>query len=237
MESGRDKTRCDYCESRNIHDRKTCKPQPFRYREYRRLLSVKIDTLMHGSNIPPSKSWTAIYIYWTNVKWLSSMMLHRELETAQKSARYLDDRAHEAWYAPTDFFAGPVGVNETYTVGKAAFCGIKDSVTNHVSAEVVEPADASTLTGLVNDRTELSKLVFADDARAYGHIKHLHRAVKHYANDFVNDDANANGIERMWAILKGGVSGVRHRVSLNRVFVGGSRRVNLGRFGGPDGTA
>lgn len=42
---------CVRCESKNIQERKTRKPQPYRCRDCRKDFSVKTDTLMHNSKL------------------------------------------------------------------------------------------------------------------------------------------------------------------------------------------
>ncbi len=46
----------------------------------------KNDTFMHGSKVSLLKWDVAIYLYSTNLKGVSSMKLHRDLEVTQKTA-------------------------------------------------------------------------------------------------------------------------------------------------------
>ena len=67
----------------------------------------------------PLRKWAfAVYLYVTNLKGLSSMKLHRDLEITQKSAWYMLQRLRESWDASgLETFAGPVEVDETYFGG------------------------------------------------------------------------------------------------------------------------
>ena len=229
---GRSKIRCPFCDSPNILHCKTRKPQPFRCRECRKLFSVKTDTLMHGSNIPLSKWGIAIYLYSTNLKGLSSMKLHRELGITQKTAWYMAHRIREAWDNPTDIFAGPVKLNETYIggkegskhkwekqnagrgpVAKAAEVGIEDREANRIAVMQVERTDAATLQGFVHERAEPDTLVFTDEARAYDGLRRAHGRVKHSVKKFVNCMIHTNGMKSHWATLKRACEGVYHHIN------------------------
>ena len=48
--------------------------------------TVKTDTIMHDSKLSLSKWALAFYLYSTNLKGVSSMKLHRDLDITQKSA-------------------------------------------------------------------------------------------------------------------------------------------------------
>ena len=115
---------------------------------------------MEESRLPLRKWAVAIYLETTNLKGVSSMKLHRDLNVSQKTAWFMLHRLREAWKQELgDRFAGPVEVDETYvggkarnmhaykrkqvikgrgSVGKTAVIGVKDRETNRVSAEVIQ---------------------------------------------------------------------------------------------------
>jgi transposase-like protein len=59
--------------------------------------SVKIGTVMEGSNIKLQKWAFAIYLIVTSLKGVSSMKLHRDLKISQKAAWFLGHRIRKAW--------------------------------------------------------------------------------------------------------------------------------------------
>ncbi len=143
---------------------------------------------MEGSKLPYDTWAVAIYLFLTNLKGVSSMKLHRDLEITQKSAWYLLHRLHEGLALGDVPFNGSVEVDETFmgskrknmsnakrkalkdtgrgTVGKTAIVGMKDRETNENTAKVVDGTDAGTLQGFVTDNTDGSTLVYTDGASA-----------------------------------------------------------------------
>ncbi len=233
---------CPHCGSVNVQDKTTHKTMPFRCKDCCKWFSAKTGTVMQSSKLGYQVWAIAIYMMSTNLKGVSSLKLHRDLDITQKSAWHLAHRIRESWQdrvVENDPFVGPVEVDETYvggkeankhaskklkagrgTVGKVAVVGVKDRETNKVSASVVESTDGKTLKGFISDNVEGGSTVYTDEAKAYrGLTGFRHESVKHSVGEYVNEQAHTNGIESFWSMLKRGYHGVYHKMSrkhLNR---------------------
>ena len=99
---------CPKCESDNIQERASRKPQPLPLPVMPQgLLNAKTGTLMQGSNLGFQKWAIAIYLMTTGIKGVSSMRLHRELGITQKSAWFMEHRIRETWEDNSPLFRGP----------------------------------------------------------------------------------------------------------------------------------
>ncbi len=232
---------CPHCGSWRVQSGAKHKTMPYRCREKEcaKRFSVRTGTVMEASNLGYQVWAIAFYLVATNLKGLSSMKLHRDLNITQKSAWHLAHRIRESWAnGQAGPFAGPVEIDETYiggkrknmsrakrkgltgrgAVGKTAVAGAKDRETNQVTARTVRETDTATLQGFVRETAKPGASVYTDDAAAYrGMSGYRHEAVNHSAGEYVRRQAHTNGIESFWAMLKRGYQGTFHHFSVKHL--------------------
>ena len=99
---------CAKCGSIKTSKVPNATPMPYWCSDCRSYFSVKLGTLMQGSNLPMRKWAIAIYLVTTNLKGVSSMKLHRDLDIAQKNAWHMLHRIRKAMQGGDPLFNGPV---------------------------------------------------------------------------------------------------------------------------------
>ena len=230
-----DEIACIRCGSCNVNEKTAHKTMPHRCRDCDKRFSVKLGTAMEASNLGYQVWAIAMYLMSTNIKGISSMKLHRDLEIGQKAAWFLAHRIRESFADGNMMkFFGPVEVDETYIggresnkhehkklhagrgmVGKTAVVGAKDRETNRVTAKVVEKTDAETLQGFVLDNALFGTTLYTDDHKAYSGLEYIydHGTVKHSVGEYVNEQIHTNGMESFWSMLKRGITGTYHKMS------------------------
>ena len=224
---------CPRCGDIDVHVGSKHPTMPLRCRGCNKRFSVKIGSIMEGSNIG-YRAWAiAIHALSTNLKGVSSMKLRRDLGITQKSAWYMAHRIRESWSDDQAPFAGPVEFDESFMggkeknkhtrkklkagtgmVGKVAVAGARDRETGKVMARPIEGTKKHHIHEFVHSVTANDDVeIFTDDHGGYKGLPHKRETVNHGIGEYVRGHVHTNGIESFWAMFKRGHKGVYHKMS------------------------
>ena len=104
---------CGHCGSVDTYKVKNAKPMPYKCRGCGKYFSVRTGSMLESSRLPLRKWVFEAQLYVTNLKGVSSMNLHRDLNITQKTAWLIHHRLRDAWdESGLEKFVGAVDVNE-----------------------------------------------------------------------------------------------------------------------------
>jgi transposase-like protein len=200
--------------------------------------TVRTGTIFERSHIQLHKWVYAMYLVVTARKGISSMQLAKEIGITQKSAWFMLQRLREACAGKMEKLSGMIEIDETFiggkeankheskklkmgrgAVGKAAVMGLRERGGRTVAMPVAN-TDKETLQGEIYGNVELGSKLFTDVHGAYVGLNGIffqHETVNHMGGEYRRGDASTNGIESVWALLKRGIYGVYHQISVKHL--------------------
>lgn len=223
---------CPRCGSVNVNDKASHPTMPFRCRDCDKQFSPKTGTVMECSNLGYQVWLLAIYLLATNLKGVSSMKMHRDLDVTQTTAWFIGHRIRKAWEEEKpETLTGTVEVDETYIGGveknkhakkklhenwrdgKIPVIGLKGREERKVSAIVPDDTSEETLQGFISRRVKDGSTVYTDGLHEYRGMEYAHEWVNHNRGEYVRGDCSTNGIESFWAGIKRAYKGTYHQLS------------------------
>jgi transposase-like protein len=190
-------------------------------------------TIFHDTHLPLTKWFMALSIIVDAKKGISAKQLQRHLDTGYKTAWYLAHRIRKAM-EETDrpFLSGTVEIDETYIGGKAK---IADRYKNK---EVViglrqrggplrfvhaKDAKANTIYDIIAEHVGKDvEFIMTDENPVYNFEATkfraaTHRRIKHKDRVYVRGDVHTNTVENSFSLLKRGITGSFHRISIKHL--------------------
>lgn len=228
---------CPYCKSQNST------PIPKEYRHHcnscNTTYSVTVGTIFHHTHLPLQKWFLAVSLILNAKKGISARQLARDLEVNKNTAWRISMKIRDAMLNrdSRELLTGVVEVDETFLGGKprrgdknnkkplkrgrgtkkTSVVGLAERGGN-VKAEIFkkDKLKAKNLSSLVRKNVDIyNTVLMTDEYKGYLGIKHFmpHKVINHQ-HWYVNGDIHTNSIESFWALLKRGMIGQFHKVSL-----------------------
>ncbi len=229
------KPTCPYCNSQNStpmvgerrHHCNNCN----------RSYSVTVRTIFHHSHMPLQKWFLAVSLILNAKKGLSSRQLARDLEVHRNTAWRIAMQIRRAMMQAQhrELLVGLEEADETYVGGKprkgdggdkpkrgrgtkkTPVFGVVERGGN-VKAEMIRDHNLSSkrISALVRRHVDVkNSILVTDEFKGYIGIKKFmpHQTVDHQVW-YVDGDIHTNSIESFWALLKRGIVGQFHKVSI-----------------------
>jgi hypothetical protein len=200
--------------------------------------SVTTGTIFHDTHLPLEKWLMAVALMVNAKKGLSAKQLQRDLNIAYKSAWHLAHRIRKAMElveaVDTEPLTGVVEVDETYLGGRYDKRRKRARWDKDPVFGVVERGGRArtchmpvvTLKGVVGKIQENvsfdAAAIYSDDSNLYGTTagcikNHKHETVNHIQKEWVRGDVHTGTIDGYWGLLKRGVIGSFHHISVKHL--------------------
>jgi transposase-like protein len=230
------KPKCPYCQSTN----QTALPKESRYHcnNCNTTFSVTVGTIFHRTHLDLQKWFLALALVLNAKKGISARQLGRDLMVNKDTAWRMGMKIRQAMTQQTqkELLTGVVEMDETYIGGKPRR-GSGDGTPlkrgrgtkkipivgmiereGQIRAKVIKnkKMNRKTLNALVRENVDTDNAtLITDEYGGYFGIKSFmpHKVVEHKVW-YVNGDAHTNNVESFWALLKRGIVGQYHKVSL-----------------------
>lgn len=237
------KPRCPYCKSVN----QTPLPKEHRYHcnNCNTSYSVTVGTIFHKTHLPIQKWFLAVPLILNAKKGISARQLGRHLRVHRNTAWRITMKICEAMFEPEQrgILQGIVEMDENYIgpkrprktqkqlmngknfkrgrgTKKTPVVGLAERY-GKVKTKVFkkDQLNFKKLSQLVRETVDLEKSVLVtDEAKVYRRMRGLlpHKTINHsisYADGWIN----TNSVESFWAILKRGIVGQFHKVSIKHL--------------------
>jgi transposase-like protein len=211
-----------HIEDRNQYDCNVCRYQ----------FSVTSNTIFHDSHLQLWKWFLAIYLMIESKKGISACQVQRTLKITYKTAWFLCHRIRAAMReVSADRLRGIVEIDETYIGGK--WDGHAGKFTNktcvigavqrdgEIRLQVLRHPNRYLVEKFIAKETDPAcEAIYTDESPVYdrvGDADTRHETVCHSEEEWVRGDVHTNSVENVWSLLKRGVVGTYHKLSVKHL--------------------
>jgi transposase-like protein len=210
-----------HIEERNQYDCNVCRYQ----------FSVTSNSIFHDSHLPLWKWFLAIYLMIESKKGISACQVQRSLQITYKTAWFLCHRIRAAMReVSADRLKGIVEIDETFLGGRSPMWMKNKNKMCVVGAverggeirlQLIKSPNRYLLRKFINENTEPdTEALYTDQWVGYkgiGDADTRHETVNHSDEEWVRGDVHTNNVENVWSLLKRGVVGTYHKLSVKHL--------------------
>lgn len=200
---------------------------------------VTAGTVFHDTHLDLEKWFHAVALMCDAKKGISALQMQSHLGTAYKTAWYLNHRIRRAMElveeATQEPMMGVVEADETYVGGrfdkrrkrdrwqdKAPVFGIVQRNGKARTYHMPAPTMKKIVDKIKGDVSIEADGIYTDDGKFYGTAagclkNHNHKRVNHIAKEWVRGDVHTGTIDGYWSLLKRGIVGSFHQVSIKHL--------------------
>jgi transposase-like protein len=188
-------------------------------------------TIFHDTHLPLNKWFLALALIVDAKKGISANQIKRHLGVSYKTAWHLCHRIRKAMQDnSTEKMTGTVEVDETYIGGaydkrlkrlpkeKPGVVGLMQRG-GRVHVEPIPTPSKTVLVGIIKNRVSTdAEMVVTDQYAAYKSVQQTHRhEVINHLQAYVRGKIHTNTLENFWSLLKRGLLGSYHKVSVKHL--------------------
>jgi DNA-directed RNA polymerase subunit RPC12/RpoP len=201
--------------------------------------SVGEGTIFNDTHLSIDKWFMAVALIVNAKKGLSALQLKRDLGCAYKTAWYLNHRIRKAMgiadEADAEPLTGTIEADETYVgarkydkrrkrqkYDKEPVFGVIERGGKARTFQM-RPVTMKAVIEKIKDNVAIdANAIYTDDSNLYGTLagclkNHKHENVDHHAKEWVRGDVHTGTIDGYWGLLKRGIIGSSHQVSVKHL--------------------
>jgi transposase-like protein len=235
---------CPYCKSKQCSKRKGT--QRYQCNNCNSSYSVLVGTIFEDTKLSLPKWFLAISLMLNAKKGLSSLQLGRDIGVNRKTAWYLQMRIRKAMEEDgnQNLFNGIIEIDETYIGGaqrnhskekrrarresglnftgmqhKQAVIGLLERA-GRIKLQVLEKAHGKTIKPIIEENVSKEACLVTDGFGGYAGLDKQykeHHVLNKEKEDYVRGDYHTNTLEGFWTLLKRGIYGQYHKVSIGHL--------------------